>query len=110
MPQFSVDKVSPGMILDEDVVHMNGRILMRAGNEITDKHIKILKTWGILTVNIAQDDQTTAGASNQLPVSPGQYRAAEERLKNLFRHADISQPALAEIFGHRVRESLDGKD
>jgi hypothetical protein len=110
MPHLSVDKINPGMILIEDVVHMNGRILMRADNELTEKHIKILKTWGILTVNVVQNEQAAAGTTDKPVVSPEECRAVEERLRKLFRHADLAHPALAEIFRYRVSESLGGAD
>ncbi|MBK8162773.1 MAG: hypothetical protein IPK65_06390 [Gammaproteobacteria bacterium] len=105
-----MEKIEPGMVLLEDVVHMNGRILMRAGSEITDKNLRILKTWGILTVNITQDAQAVAGADDTPAADPEQIRAVEEGLRDLFRHADLSHPALAELYRHRVRQALDGTE
>lgn len=110
MPHLGIEKIEPGMVLLEDVVHMNGRILMRAGSEITDKNLRILKTWGILTVNIAQDEQAAAGADDPPAADPELIRAVEEGLRDRFRHADLAHPALAEIYRYRVRQALDGTD
>jgi len=108
MPHLGIDKAIPGMVLMEDVAHMNGRILMRAGSEITEKNLRVLKTWGILTVNVAQE---TSGAGHEQggrpSVSPEQRRAAEARLQDLFRHADLTHPAMAEIYEYRIQRLLD---
>ncbi|MCC6207610.1 MAG: hypothetical protein IT488_05620 [Gammaproteobacteria bacterium] len=106
MPHLGIERIEPGMVLMEDVVHMNGRILIRAGCEITEKNLKVLKTWGILTVNVAEE-APGADAEEAQTASPEQIHAAEERFRALFRHAELSHPALAEIHRYRVRRFLD---
>ena len=40
------DKLKPGIILAEEVLDINGRLLLAKGNEIDDNHIRIFKFWG----------------------------------------------------------------
>ena len=52
---ISVDALEKGMVLSEDVFDINARLLLSKGQQITPKHIRILKVWGIIDVNVVGD-------------------------------------------------------
>ena len=64
--KVSIEEVTPGMVIDKDVTNLQGAILLRKGNEITERHISIFKTWGINTIFIAEA-VNTADLGGRLP-------------------------------------------
>jgi len=58
MANISLDGVETGTTLATDVADRNGRVLLKAGVTLNDKHIRTLQTWGVLEVDIE-------GADNQ---------------------------------------------
>ena len=47
-----VDKLKPGMILDQEVRDISGRLLLKKEKEIKSSHIRIFKIWGVTEVSI----------------------------------------------------------
>ncbi|MFC1809243.1 hypothetical protein ACFL3D_03895 [Candidatus Omnitrophota bacterium] len=53
MPQVvSIDDIQVGTILNEDVINPQGLVLIKKGIELTEKHIKVLRRWGISSVSL----------------------------------------------------------
>jgi hypothetical protein len=84
------------MVLASDVRDRSGRMLLKAGAELTQKHLVIFRTWGVLEADIAGQGGQTA---DQIPadVEPLQLAAAEDALEPLFRHTNRSHPAVIEL-------------
>jgi hypothetical protein len=61
MGVISLDAIKPGMILAGDVKDRNSRALLSTGAEITEKHLRIFKMWGILEAHIQ-------GESKKMPI------------------------------------------
>lgn len=47
-----MNEITPGMVLEKDVANIQGAVLLRKDSEVTDRHIKIFKTWGISSIFI----------------------------------------------------------
>jgi HD-like signal output (HDOD) protein len=90
-----INKLKPGMVLDEEVRDINGRLLLRKNKQILSAHIRIFKIWGITEVNIRGNNNKDALASS---VDPQQIEKIKENTLDLFRHADLDHPAIKEIF------------
>lgn len=61
MPKFiSVDEIEEGMVLSKDVVNSFGQTMVKAGQEIVDKHIPIFQKWNITGVFIVGDNEGAA--------------------------------------------------
>ncbi|MBN2340207.1 MAG: HDOD domain-containing protein [Deltaproteobacteria bacterium] len=87
MPNIPLESLTPGMTTIADVVNRRGQILIPSGAEISERHMKGLKMWGIESVDIdasdLSDEYLAHDASlRQLP-SDGEL---DEYLKVLFRH------------------------
>ncbi len=52
MLRVRIEAIKPGMVLAEDLVHSNGRYLFGKGTQLDEKHRRILKIWGIHSVEI----------------------------------------------------------
>lgn len=57
MAYVAVDDLEAGMVLSQDAAGANGQVIAPKGAELTDRHIRLFKTWGITGVDIAGADQ-----------------------------------------------------
>lgn len=93
-----IDNLAPGMTLRSNVCDRSGRLLLPAGNVLTEKHLKIFRTWGISEVDIVGDDQ---GETVQVPsgddIDPERLAEAETAIEQLFAHNRPDHPAIREL-------------
>lgn len=97
MGMVAVDNLEVGMVLSAPVQDRNGRMLLGAGAELTQKHLVVLRTWGITEVDIAGIDQGDSTTPLPDEVDPTAVAAAETALLPLFRHAGTDHPVLKEL-------------
>ncbi len=95
MSCIAVNELEPGMVLSEDVLDVNTRLLLSKGQKIIPKHIRVLKIWGINEVNIVGD------AKDVIKIIPPSDPEKESRVKEavdiVFRHLNHEHPILNEI-------------
>jgi hypothetical protein len=105
MTIISLDAIQPGMVVSDDVVHANGRVLLRADSELTEQHIKIFKTWGILKVGIKSADSDSEQLAKRHAADA--INAVEHKQRVLFQHCDLAHPFVAELFRLSVQKELE---
>jgi HD-like signal output (HDOD) protein len=93
---ISVDALEKGMILSEDVLDINARLLLSKGQQITPKHIRILKVWGVIDVNVVSDRDQNGPVD--APVDPEIIETVKACTKDVFKNIDVEHPAIKEIF------------
>ena len=99
MALIHIDKLAAGMVLQEDVCDRSGRVLLPAGSELTEKHLLIFRTWGVLEAEItAESDRNSEDTEGGEPVDPILLAAAESAVMSLFTHNDLEHPAIKELF------------
>jgi len=54
--KVALGDVEAGMVLREPAVNHQGQVLLPKGASIAEKHLRILKTWGVLTVDVEGDE------------------------------------------------------
>lgn len=91
MPTLSINDIEAGMILAADVNDRNGRPLLKAGTELTEKHIKIFKTWGISQLAL-EGDESDDPLQDILNAHPEFLSEAEGVAQSLFQHCDPQHP------------------
>lgn len=96
MGTVTLDRLTPGMKLAADVKDRTGRVILAAGSSLTEKHLRIFRMWGITQADVegvdARPEQVT------VPVEDTDIlREAELRVRELFRHTDLSHPAVGEL-------------
>jgi hypothetical protein len=96
----SVDDLSPGMVLGENVQDSQGRLLMPVGTELTERHLRAFQLWGIMSVRVRGADGEEPGAPE---VSPEALTAARDRVLPRFVHNDIHHPLIAALLDLCVR-------
>jgi len=112
MGLISLNDIKPGMVLAAEVKDRGGRVLLAAGQEISEKHLKIFKTWGVTDANIEGASQEDMVSQDLAAVDPAIHRQAEEEVLAKFRHAGTTHPGLKELARlatmRRVREMTEG--
>lgn len=103
-----VKEIKPGMVLLNDAVQANGRVLLKAGSKLTENNIRIFKTWGVLSVDIqTEEDQLTP---TQKQHSADEIKAMISKKRVLFRHCDLKHPWISELFRSSVKMALEKKE
>lgn len=105
--KVNLEDLVPGMVLAEDAVHMNGRILLSAGSCLTERHIKIFKTWGLTEALIRGGDDDQAGSKTLENISPETIQQATQAIKPYFDQLDRNSEVVAELFKICVRERAE---
>lgn len=97
MAVITIDSLAPGMILAVAVTDRSGRRLLAAGAEITQKHVRMLRTWGVLEVDVEgrNDDGREVVAGE---ISAEELKRAAEQLETLWRNVDLDMPMMKELF------------
>ena len=90
MNQVSLDKLETGSVLAADVKDRSGRLLLKAGCEVEERHLKIFQTWGISTVCIAD-----AEVNDLEDIDPEIRALVREEVKKNFNGNDFSHPAIS---------------
>jgi hypothetical protein len=95
MAKVRIKYLKLGMVLASHARDPNGRLLLPAGEEITDKHIRTLKAWGIAEVDIEgnKDEVSPLSGSKEGSV-PNQVK---EEVDELFRYSNRKHPAIKEL-------------
>lgn len=97
MGMLPIDNLEIGMVLANDVQDRNGRMLLGAGAELTQKHLVIFRTWGVMEADIAGIDYADDTPSLPAEIDPAELAAAEEVLLPLFCYTGTDHPALREL-------------
>ena len=96
MGRILLGALKPGMKLAGDVTERSGRVLLKAEIEITEKHLSILKKWGVTEVD-AIGTAEDSPVEEVHPIDPSILREAEVKAEALFRHTDRKHPAICEL-------------
>ncbi|MBI5474627.1 MAG: hypothetical protein HY961_20000 [Ignavibacteriae bacterium] len=98
MGKLNLDEIQPGMVLAADVIDRNGRVLLKSGLEVNEKHLKILKQWGVTEADITGVDREVITAQATQSLAPEVLAQAEAHCADLFRHHDLQLPVNQELF------------
>jgi putative nucleotidyltransferase with HDIG domain len=96
MGMVHVDEVEVDMVLDDDVRDINSRLLLAKGQKIQSKHIRVFKIWGITEVCVAGNHGREKIAESD--IDPDTLERITENTKTIFKHVDLSHPAIKELF------------
>lgn len=107
-----IDKVEPGVEVLSDVFNVNKALVVPKGALLTERHIKVLKMWGVESVNVAVEGADGSQTAAQPTLTPEALSAAEARVKERFKHVAPGFPAteiirrlaIKHAAGHLLRE------
>lgn len=98
MTILRLDELQPGMVLAEDAVHLNGRVLLRAGVVLTERHLRMFRMWGLIEAGIAGTGPERLHTAKPEDADPEHVDELRASLNDRFRFADSAHPAIAELF------------
>jgi hypothetical protein len=91
----AVDDLEAGMTLAEDVRDQQGRLLMPAATELTERHLRAFQLWGIPGVRIRRPGEEAETTEREVP--PELLAEAEAIVQERLRHNNVSDPVIAEL-------------
>lgn len=99
MTILATDLLECGMILRSAVCDRSGRLLLPAGSELSDNHLKIFRTWGISGADVENDsDETAVTPAEVADVNDPLVLAEAQRIiAALFIHNDPLHPMIQEL-------------
>jgi len=97
MGMINIADLRPEMVLAADVTDIHGRVLLRAGETVTEKTVKIFKIWGVTNLEVKGVDQDVIEARAAEEFDPALLEAAERVMRERFRHADADDPVVQEL-------------
>lgn len=89
------------MVVAAEVKNMDDMLLLPAGCELTERHIKVLRTWGVSEIQIEGGGRT--GSTTLLKVAPELLEKFRAELNALFWPGDSEGAAQKEIFRLALR-------
>ncbi len=107
MKNVKLEEVEPGMVLARDVKGRFGRGLLMAGNMVTEKHIKIFKSWGITEVIIEKEPGSGTAELKKSREDHGGNARQEAQLQKLFKFNDGKHPAVRELFQVALKRKIN---
>lgn len=96
MGSISINKIKQGMVLSDDVLDINQKLLLTKGQTITSKHIRIFKIWGITEVNVFGKNDKRSGIEPR--INPELLGKIKDQTKKIFTNIDLEHPVANEIF------------
>ena len=97
MGTINIAAARPDMVLAADVKDRHGHVLLRVGEAVTEKALKIFRMWGVTDLDVKGVDQNIIEARAADEVDPALMEAAERVALDRFRHADADDPVVREL-------------
>lgn len=97
MGKVVIDNIETGMVLASDVHDRSGRMLLGEGAELTQKHLVIFRTWGVLEADIVGQGEDDSADAIPADIDPQEMLAAQKMLEPIFRHTNREHPAIIEL-------------
>jgi hypothetical protein len=114
MGKLNLDQLQPGMVLAADIFDRNNRVLLKAGLALTDRHLTVLRQWGVTEADVQGIDREEINAQESMELDHELLAHAEESYRSLFRYADLQHPFNQELFRlcvmRTVRRTMKGME
>jgi hypothetical protein len=108
--KVTLDNLTPQMVLGADVRDRSGRLLLGGGTELTERHLYILRTWGVVEVEIVGIEDGCTDTKAPETIDPKLLEPIESKIYPIFSHTDKEHPAIKELMRMRIiREAKSGK-
>lgn len=97
MGRINAGGIKNGMVLAEDLYGPKGRFLMPKGTRIEERHLQVIKAWGVPEAEIEGVSREEAAAEAASEIDPKCIGAAQERVDKLFAGVDLGHEAMREL-------------
>lgn len=96
MARIKTSDLQSGWVLAEDVHDLNGRFLMGKDCELTDKHIRALRAWGVNSVEVEGENIPESDSAIELPEEL--LAAIKTEQQDRFRFNDMEDTFINELY------------
>ena len=97
MPKVKLDVLQEGMVVTADVKNLDDMLLIPAGCPLTEKHIDILRAWGIPEVQVDSAGETAETVDPLQLLSPEGLASLEAEVRQRFWKFDETSPVQREM-------------
>ncbi|MBG0776885.1 MAG: HDOD domain-containing protein [Desulfovibrionaceae bacterium] len=97
MGKINITSLKPGMVLADTVLDRNGRLLLGKGVELAEKHLRIMKIWGVTEADVEGVTQESVEEELFKELDPAVLEAAGEYVRSRFVNNDLEHEAVAEL-------------
>ena len=102
----NISGLEPGMVLSGPVKDRLGRVLLDGGKELTEKHIRLFKMWGVTEAEVEGVAQEDVIARAVAAIDPEQVREAEQQTRELFNQSVPDHPAMKELWRLAIQRRI----
>ena len=95
---INLEDIQVGMVLAGDTRERSGRILLAGGSEITEKHLRVFKMWGITEADIKDVEKEEIAANIVARLDPFLFQNVQSQVRERFCLADMEHPFVEELF------------
>ena len=103
MGVITLDQAAPAMVLAAPVKDRAGRLLVREGTELSDRHLESLRMWGISHIEI---EGAAPEVSDSEPVDPALVSEAEKAVAKLLGNNDLTHPFMNALSQYCVERKV----
>ena len=97
MSLINLDDIKPGMVTASEVKDPRGRIILGTGQELTEKHLRIFKMWGIVEADIEGLEKSDIANQAASDIDPQALTAIEEKVELMFKHTNNDHEFIKEL-------------
>lgn len=105
MRKVKLDDLQEGMVVAADVKNLDDMLLIPAGSELTARHIRILRTWGIPEVAVETGGEGEENTDPLLKLAPETAAKLESDVRSRFWKLDGTNPAQKELLRLTLRRA-----
>lgn len=99
MPRKPLEVLTPGVRLGQPVYNAAGTLLLKEGETLTERHLQMLKRWGISAVDVLHPGGTGPEGGGPATELEATLEAVQREMRHRFRRANLDgDPIMAEIF------------
>ena len=108
MKTVPTSKVKIGDEIVEPVRNIQGIVLFKAGELVTEKHLKALKGWGVTEISVKDDGIETADSKpeNFEIADEKLHRETEKELDHLFQKTDKEDPVITKLYNLVLQKKI----
>ncbi|PIP80873.1 MAG: hypothetical protein COW84_02885 [Gammaproteobacteria bacterium CG22_combo_CG10-13_8_21_14_all_40_8] len=101
MQKIKIDDAELEMVVAEQVKGAKGQLLLAQGTVLTEKHIRVMKTWGVTSLMIEGGEDGPAEPLLQIPDAILQQASDLEGLR--FKHVDRANAVMTFLWQEKVK-------
>jgi len=97
MGHLPLTSLKPGMVLAAEVRDRNGRLLLDAGIELEQRHLRIFRIWGVAEVAVTTAGEEEDEDASECDIPAELLEATEQYQRARFAHNDVQTEVVSRL-------------